>query len=291
MNIAGAALEVVYVIFLLVIVVGLTFSAKKREWLALRVMAKPGRILLVGVVLAIAHITLLFVLQEKNPRLYLWTFIYFFLPAFWLSKVCERPRNLSMLLLTSFLWICLELGWPAKNYVNLSSVALILIAVLVCWGRGPVFIKGTKSDWKIGGAIFGAIVLFSTLAVVTGWEKVSVTRYLDKYQYALPITATLFFFVKALPEELVFRGIFQDIFTDRLGFLASWLASSALFAASAINDPAWAFPNWHGFVNALVLGLACGYVFRKTESLIISGTLNAAVSFSWWLLFAYGGLR
>jgi membrane protease YdiL (CAAX protease family) len=98
-----------------------------------------------------------------------------------------------------------------------------------------------------------------------------------------------FFFV-ALPEELLFRGLLQNLLertlaqrgNKRSGMWALWTASS-IFGLSHFNKP---LPfNWRYVVLATVAGLFYGRAWRDRRRLFCSGITHATVDVVWSVWF------
>lgn len=254
------------------------------------------RVSIVGGLLIIINLLLLYFCQERKTELYIGTAFFLVAPIAWLAAYCKnRDRNMVKFLpIAAALWMIglIEYGAVLKNYVTALSVPVLLIPCFQCW-RNPKeegFPRTSFAKWNwCAGGLCGSLTAI-TLMVAVGWENPMVTRYFSKLQFMLPISAVLMFCAKAIPEELVYRGIFQGALKDKYGIIPAIAGSTLLYGAAALNDPAlWTFPNWHAAVNALILGIACGVVYHKTKSLAVSGVLNAGISFFWWALFAHGG--
>lgn len=80
-----------------------------------------------------------------------------------------------------------------------------------------------------------------------------------------------------LPEELLFRGLIQNWLTQRFGQAnAVIFAAAAIFGAAHLNNaPA---PNWGYMVLATVAGFIYGKVFQRSQTILASASLHAAVN-------------
>ncbi|MDP1719107.1 MAG: CPBP family intramembrane metalloprotease [bacterium] len=284
----GLILEAGATLLLLVVVAIFVFGWKPK--------LTPLRVLIAGSALVVSDLVLMFVTQERTPEIYIATIFFLGAPIIWLAIYSKnKDRNVAyFLVLMSALTMTALIEWEAvlRNYVTAFCVPVILIPCFQCW-RNPKeegFIRTSLKKWSWAtGVLLGFLVLMVG-SLVFDRENLVIDDYVKKYAFLLPVNAILFFFAKAVPEEVVFRGILQGLIKDKYGIFPAIVGSALLYGAAAINDPArWAFPNWHAAINALTLGLACGVVYYKTKSLAISGALNAAVSFLWWMLFARGG--
>jgi len=101
----------------------------------------------------------------------------------------------------------------------------------------------------------------------------------SKVLTALLIT---FFFV-AIPEELFFRGLLQNLLEARLGRVSAWLVASVIFGLSHFNKPR---PfNWRYVLLATIAGLFYGRAWRDRRRLLSSGTTHTLVDVVWSLWF------
>ncbi|HXZ80388.1 MAG TPA: type II CAAX endopeptidase family protein [Terriglobales bacterium] len=106
-----------------------------------------------------------------------------------------------------------------------------------------------------------------------GWPPLS------KALSALLIT---FFFV-AIPEELFFRGLLQNLLEARIGRANAWVTASVIFGLSHFNKP---LPfNWRYVLLATIAGLFYGRAWRDRRRLLTSGTTHTLVDVVWSLWF------
>ncbi len=92
----------------------------------------------------------------------------------------------------------------------------------------------------------------------------------------------------ALAEEILFRGIIQNLFLQRWGQWPAALAAAALvFGASHLNNatPGFAEPNWAYMLMATLAGLAYGWVWWKTGRVTASALTHMAVNLMWGVFF------
>ena len=90
------------------------------------------------------------------------------------------------------------------------------------------------------------------------------------------------FFV-AIPEELFFRGVLQNLLEARIGHARSWIAASVLFGLSHFNKP---LPfNWRYVLMGSIAGLFYGRAWRDRHRLAASATTHTMVDVLWSLWF------
>lgn len=91
-----------------------------------------------------------------------------------------------------------------------------------------------------------------------------------------------FFFV-AIPEELFFRGVLQNLLESRIGHPRSWIIASVIFGLSHFNKP---LPfNWRYVLMGSIAGLFYGRAWRHRRRLAASATTHTMVDVLWSLWF------
>src|SRR5260370_18867228 len=101
---------------------------------------------------------------------------------------------------------------------------------------------------------------------------------------SLPFVSIGILFLTAWPEELLFRGLLQNMLSRASkSDLTGWWTASILFGFSHI--PNNYFPNWRYVVLASIAGFFYGWTWRKTGSIFASALVHAAVDATWHFLF------
>jgi membrane protease YdiL (CAAX protease family) len=91
-----------------------------------------------------------------------------------------------------------------------------------------------------------------------------------------------FFFV-AIPEELFFRGLLQNLLETRIGYPSSLFVTAVIFGLSHFNKPV---PfNWRYVVLATIAGVFYGRAWRDRRRLLSSATTHTLVDVIWSLWF------
>jgi membrane protease YdiL (CAAX protease family) len=101
---------------------------------------------------------------------------------------------------------------------------------------------------------------------------------------SLPIVALGILFFTAWPEEFLFRGLLQNLFSR--SFNNKWaglLVASLIFGLSHIFHAP--YPNWKYVLLATIAGLFYGNVWMKTGSLLPGALVHGLVDISWHVLF------
>jgi membrane protease YdiL (CAAX protease family) len=97
----------------------------------------------------------------------------------------------------------------------------------------------------------------------------------------LAVLITLFFV--AIPEELFFRGLVQNLLEPILGRAGALCVSAVIFGASHFNKP---LPfNWRYVLLATIAGVFYGRAWRSRRRLLASATTHTCVDVLWSLWF------
>jgi uncharacterized protein len=85
----------------------------------------------------------------------------------------------------------------------------------------------------------------------------------------------------ALPEEILFRALIQNLLMRRFG--EGWktlLLASVIFGAAHLDNGPQAVPNWRYAIEATIAGVAYGRVFQKANSITSSAILHTMVDWT-----------
>lgn len=161
----------------------------------------------------------------------------------------------------------------AKTCEMVLKVAPILVLIKISGADlGSVFLK--RGNWKMGFSLGGLVFLNFTASALLFFA----VRYtsMDKLGAAL-LWGLVFSCSNSFMEELWLRGIFLRQFQPFLGAGGSVLLTSIVFAlihSGAIYLTPVAIPFI--LVYAFTMGLACGYLTLKTDSLWGAVLIHAA---------------
>jgi len=166
----------------------------------------------------------------------------------------------------------------------LACVALALFLFTVAHPRRSFDVRLGLSLRELGLAL-GAVIVLAAAAIPLGvlvgfvhWEP----RWLG-VSYAAARIFGLILFV-GIPEELLFRGVYQEalsrIWTPRIG----WIVASVLFGLVHIVKHAPP-PNWPYVLLGAGAGLAYGWVYMRTGKLAAAAVAHGIVNWLWstWL--------
>ena len=85
----------------------------------------------------------------------------------------------------------------------------------------------------------------------------------------------------ALPEEILFRALIQNLLMQRLGSTTrTLLLASVIFGAAHLDNGPQPLPNWRYMIEATIAGVAYGKVFEKSKSVCSSAILHMMVDWT-----------
>jgi membrane protease YdiL (CAAX protease family) len=209
------------------------------------------------------------------------------------SSVRDSPiADFAALLL---IWLPLEVGilpalwlWPPGQPGHFLDGLLGVLLAVFCFqvvralpGIGYTLIPRAR-DWRLAGTgVFLFLPLAIGFGVLTGF-----LRFSPHVPDSPAILARILgiFLVTAVPEELLFRGLLQNLllrWTGR-GALSLGLAS-VLFGLAHLN--VGASPDWRLAVLATLAGILYGWLFRASGGLMAPALAHTFVNSLWTLLF------
>jgi membrane protease YdiL (CAAX protease family) len=135
------------------------------------------------------------------------------------------------------------------------------------------FLVGTR-EW----AFFLPLAL--GLGLATGF-----IRFIPRHPSALAIVGALLitFLLTAIPEELFFRGILQNVLEPRLGANRALILTACLFGLSHFHKGAMF--NWRYVLLASIAGIFYGRAWRARRHLFASALTHTLVDVVWSLWF------
>jgi uncharacterized protein len=101
--------------------------------------------------------------------------------------------------------------------------------------------------------------------------------------FMLPAAWMFTFVFVALPEELFFRGLVQNLLERRMGRYVALLVASILFGISHFNKRGTF--NWRYVLLATIAGLFYGRAWRHQKRLLASSITHSTVDTMWSLWF------
>ncbi len=193
------------------------------------------------------------------------------------------------------IWIAVKFSpslwlWPYPGG-RLAYVFTVLLCVNVALAAFVLLRRTNGIGYSIGwGRHWGFFVLasflvFSCIAIPLG-RAMHFIEFAPRFGEwkSLPLLSLGILFFTAWPEELLFRGLLQNMLARASSSdLAGWWTASILFGFSHITNNG--FPNWRYVLLASIAGFFYGWTWRKTGSIFASALVHAAVDITWHFLF------
>lgn len=215
----------------------------------------------------------------------------------WFSGSAERPGPLDFLAVL-LLWLPLEFAAgahlvprPAQGYLHSVAYGIaILLGLLLFLGYRSF--SGLKFNlprtWKDGWLPLAGFGACAPVLILVG---ISIGFIPPPHAPAQPLKSmvsavAVIFFGTALPEEILFRSLIQNLLMQRFG--VGWrtlLAASLIFGAAHLDNGPQALPNWRYLIEATIAGIAYGKVFQRANSVISSASLHLLVDWTKHFLF------
>lgn len=110
-------------------------------------------------------------------------------------------------------------------------------------------------------------------------------RFIPRHHSLLDVVAGLLvtFLLTAVPEELFFRGILQNLLEPRIGTRLALVVTAVLFGLSHFHKGA--VFNWRYVLLAALAGMFYGRAWRERRQLLASSTTHTLVDVVWSLWF------
>ncbi len=192
------------------------------------------------------------------------------------------------------IWLPLEFQWmyrlfpyPPQLTHTLAVLLAVSTAVAACVLLRRLEGIGYAVDWRkgFGWRVLLTFGIFAAIAIPLGsrmhfiaWDPTFVRV------RSLPLFAPGILLFTAWPEEFLFRGLLQNLFSRTFKNQWAGLAlASVIFGLSHIFHAP--YPNWKYVLLATIAGLFYGHAWMKTGSLLPGVLVHALVDTSWHVLF------
>jgi membrane protease YdiL (CAAX protease family) len=194
----------------------------------------------------------------------------------------------------AIVWLPVEFRWMYRLFPfppQLTHTLTILLALSTGVAAFVLLRRlegvGYAIEWVRGSGwiVLSHFLLFAAIAVPLGIAigfiayEPSIARL-----RSLPVAVIGITFFTAWPEEFLFRGILQNLFSRMLK--SQWIGlavASVVFGLSHILHAP--FPNWKYVILATIAGIFYGHAWMKTGSLLPGALVHALVDISWHVLF------
>jgi uncharacterized protein len=276
-----------------VFILFLTPVQKRLQWILRR---RPYALWLVPVLMAAIFAGAAALARAFRPELILMVLVYAAAPV-----LCgyvagagpvSRPVALDFLAIL-LLWLPLEFGAgadlvprPAQGFLHSVGygIAILLGLILFLCFRAFPGLKYNPPrrprDWWLPLAGFAAVApVLAVVGIAIGFIPPPHLPTRSAAQMAAAVG--LIFAGTALPEEILFRSLIQNLLMLR--FSAGWrtlLLASVIFGAAHLDNGPQAVPNWRYAIEATIAGVAYGRVFQKASSVTSSAMLHMLVDWT-----------
>ncbi|HEY6271678.1 MAG TPA: CPBP family intramembrane glutamic endopeptidase [Terriglobales bacterium] len=186
-------------------------------------------------------------------------------------------------------WLADIWTWPEELYffLPLTAVCAGVYAFVVVRNLEDV---GYRLLWRKADVVTGVgnWALFTILAIPLGYAL----HFIHFHPHAVAWSTLGFQFIGiyltvAIPEELMFRGILQNLLEKTIGGGSGgrWglLIASVIFGASHFHHPP--VPNWRYCIMATLAGIFYGTAYRTRRRISSSALTHALVDTLWHFWF------
>ncbi|MDE3194906.1 MAG: CPBP family intramembrane metalloprotease [Acidobacteriota bacterium] len=156
---------------------------------------------------------------------------------------------------------------PAAYLGHVMLIRVSVTAIIAIRGDSGVEFRfiPNRREWVAGLRWFAVLMPLCGLAL----RSLNIAH-LRPHPHALPVALAELvgiFWMVAMPEEFLFRGLLQQWFERWTSSAAAGLIVASLLFGSAHLWFHSAFPNWRFSIVAAVFGACCGMAWRETRSI------------------------
>ena len=203
-----------------------------------------------------------------------------------------RPAVLDFIAIL-LLWLPLEFAAgarlvprPAQGFLHSVAYGIAILLGVVLYlgfrrfeGMKYNLPRGSRDGWLplVGFAVSAPVLI--ALGVAIGF--IPAPHWPVQRAGAMAAAAPLIFVGTALPEEILFRSLIQNLLMQRFG--TGWrtlLAASVIFGCAHLDNGPQALPNWRYAIVATVAGVAYGAVFQRASTVLSSAGLHMLVDWT-----------
>ena len=272
------------------------FSRAVQEWVRTGFHRRPALIWIVPFILTGIFGAAAFLANACSWPLSALVFVYTAMPvscaALQGAGSIKRPTAMDFATIL-LLWLPLELAAggslvprPAQGYLHSVAYGIaILLGLLLFLGfRSFPDLKynlpHTKRDWWLPLAGFAAAApVLILVGVAIGF--IPPPHWPGKSGGAMTAAAGVIFVGTALPEEILFRSLIQNLLMLRFGAgMRTLLMASFTFGGAHLNNGPQPLPNLRYMILATIAGFAYGRVFQRASTVLSSAALHSLVDWT-----------
>jgi membrane protease YdiL (CAAX protease family) len=208
------------------------------------------------------------------------------------SGPAKRPSAFDFLAIV-LLWLPLEFAAGAKLVPisargflhNVAYGIAILLGLLLFLGfRGFAglkynFPRTLRDAWLpvIGFAIVAPVLILPGIAI----GFIPPPHLPVKGAGAMAAALGVIFAGTALPEEILFRSLIQNLLELRFGHRTRvLLAASFIFGCAHLDNGPQPLPNWRYMILATIAGIAYGRLYQRASTVLCSASLHCLVDWT-----------
>jgi uncharacterized protein len=204
----------------------------------------------------------------------------------------KRPSLLDFLGIL-LLWLPLEFGAgaglvsvPARGYLHSIAYAIAILLGLVLFLGYRWFPdlkynlpRNRKDMWlPLAGFAVVAPILIG-LGIAIGF--IPAPHLPVKRAGTMAAALGTILLGTALPEEILFRSLIQNLLMLRFGHgIRVLLLASFIFGCAHLDNGPQPLPNWRYMILATIAGIAYGRVFQRASSVLSSASLHTMVDWT-----------
>ena len=208
------------------------------------------------------------------------------------AGAAKRPSMLDFLGIL-LLWLPLELGagaglvaLSARGYLHSIAYAIAILLGLILFLGYRHFpdlkynLPRRRRDLWLPLAGFAATApILIGLGIAIGF--IPAPHLPVKRVGTMAAAAGTIFLGTALPEEILFRSLIQNLLMLRFGHgIRVLLLASFIFGCAHLDNGPQSLPNWRYMILATIAGVAYGRVFQRASTVISSATLHTMVDWT-----------
>jgi CAAX protease family protein len=205
------------------------------------------------------------------------------------AGMVARPTALDFVCIL-LLWLPIEFATqvrivegPAQGFLHsvVYGIAILLgLTLFLCFRSFPGLkynVPRRPSDlWlpAAGYAILAPVLM--VLGILLGFIPLPHASGLSAFKMAADVG--IIFVGTALPEEILFRSMIQNLMMQRFGETTRvLLAASVIFGCAHLDNGPQSLPNWRYAILATIAGVAYGKVFQKASTVTSSALLHMLI--------------
>lgn len=206
-----------------------------------------------------------------------------------------KPLDLADLLIILVIWLPLEFDWlPAASVavagesVPVEKLTGVVLLLLIFFVFRPLAQIGFNFEFtgrdvqRVGKAFLVFAAVSVPLGLVSGFLEWDPPSVINADELVLRFVGI--YLLVGLPEELLFRGVIQNLLEKRppQEKYAALIVAALIFGAAHLNNaPA---PNYRYALLATMAGVAYGWVWMRTRKVTAAALTHTLVGWVWVVL-------